>query len=143
MFFSISKKRPREGSNIATITRSLSTMPTPPPPRSSPIFVDSPLPTEELCRPITPTKPTLEASRSPLSILGDELQFSKGVRVDLNSTAKGLIWVVPEEDLLQGNIDLFCQDLVLARLGVDARGRRVEEISLLEHELAEGLDNLK
>ena len=71
------------------------------------------------------------------------MQYSKGVRVGLNPTAKDLIRVVPKEYLLQGNIEFFYRGLILACLGADARGSRVEKISRFKHELTEASDNVK
>lgn len=85
----------------------------------------------------------LEASKLLLSLLGGELQFSKEVRVDLTPTPQDLLRVVPKEDLFQSNIELLHQCLVITRRGADARGRKVEEISRLEHELVEASSSLK
>lgn len=117
------KKRSREVGNIATTTHSSGAMLTPPPPCHSPINIDSPL-TDDFNRPIPPTvvKLTPQVSRSPLLVLGDDLQFSKGLKIGLIHSMQELIRVVPEDDLLQGSIEIICPWLVLSRMSADIRG---------------------
>lgn len=54
-----------------------------------------------------------------------------------------MIRAVPDDELNQGSIEMICRGLVLAWLGADVWGHRVEEISRLEHELAEASGNLR
>ena len=56
---------------------------------------------------------------------------------------EGEIRSVPDNDLLDGGIEMICRGLVLARRGVDTRRSRVEDISRLEHDLQEVGHNLK
>ena len=111
------RKRLREASNIATITRSPRTMP--PPPRPSPINIDSPPSTDDVNHPSTVVVPTVEASKSLLSLLGGALQFSKAVQVVLPPATLEILSVVPKEDLFQDNIEMLCWCLVMTRLGTD------------------------
>jgi len=132
-----SKKRGREGGNIARTVRAVGQMPTPPPARSA--RPSSP-PTDEFNRPI-PTGvavPLINAcvggGRSVL-LTGRELQVASQHRRGDQ--------VGPRRDLLDGGIEMIRRGLVLARRGADARRSRVEDMSRLEHELQEAGQNLK
>lgn len=57
------------------------------------------------------------------------------VNFNLPPGIEDLIRAVPEDDLLDGGIEMICHDLVLTRLGAASHARRVEEVSRLEHEL--------
>jgi len=74
---------------------------------------------------------------------GGDLQFVKGVKIGLTPSTQELIRDVPNDDLIQGSIDMICRGLVLSWLGKDVWGHRVEEISRLEHKLAETSGNLR
>ena len=75
--------------------------------------------------------------------LGDDRSFSRAVSFKLPSNIEGEIRSVPDDDLLDGGIEMICRGLFLARRGADARRSRVEDISRLEHELQEAGHNLK
>jgi len=63
--------------------------------------------------------------------------------VELPLNTEEVIRAVPEDDLLQGGVEMICRGLVLTRLEANSRDRRVEEISCLEHELSEASGNLR
>jgi len=118
-------------------------MPVPPTPRA-PIDVDlSPAGEENRSIPRATAVLVDAASKSPLSVLGGDLCFSSGVRVDLPPNTEEIIWAIPENDLIQGGIEMICRGLVLTRMGAVVQGHWVEEISRLEHELSEGSSNLR
>jgi len=54
-----------------------------------------------------------------------------------------VIRAVREDDLLQGGVEMICRGLVLTPLGADILGRRVEEVSRMEHEMSEASGNLR
>ena len=98
-----------------------------PPPHPPLINLDSPSPTDDFDR-LFAVMHAPEVSKSPLSLLGGDLQLFKGVKVGLTPIAQELLCVVPEEDLFSSNIEFLCRCLIMTRLGVDTRGRKVEEI---------------
>jgi len=66
-----------------------------------------------------------------------------GVSVNLPPSTEEVIWAVPKDDLLEDGIKMVCRGLVFTRLGACARGRHMEEISRLEHELFEASSSMK
>jgi len=78
-----------------------------------------------------------------LALVGDDRSFSRAVSFKLPSNIEGEIRSVPDDDLLDGGIEMICRGLFLARRGADARRSRVEDISRLEHDLQEADHNLK
>jgi len=137
-----SKKRGREGGNIARTVREAGQMPIPPPSRSG---RNSSPPTDDFNRPI-PTAvavPVPASGGSALALLGGDRTLSRAVSIRLPPGLEGEIKSIPEGDLLNGGIEMICRGLVLARRGADVRKCRVEELSRLEHELQEAGQNLK
>ena len=136
-----SKKRNREGSNIARTARAAGQMPIPPLARSA---RPTPPPTDDFNRPIpTGVAVPLATAGGSMLALGDDRSFSRAVSFKLPSNIEGEIRSVPDDDLLDGGIEMICRGLFLARRGADARRSRVEDISRLEHELQEAGHNLK
>jgi len=61
-------------------------------------------------------------------VLGDDRSFSRAVSFKLPSNIEGEIRSDPDDDLLDGGIEMICRGLFLARRGADARRSRVEDI---------------
>ena len=61
----------------------------------------------------------MEASMSPLSVLGGDLQFARGLNVALPELTNEVIQSLPPTDLLKGNIEMMCRAFVLVQLGSD------------------------
>jgi len=87
--------------------------------------------------------PLATSGGSTLALVGDDRSFSRAVSFKLPSHIEGEIRSVPDDDLLDGDIEMICRGLFLARRGADARRSRVEDISRLEHDLQEARHNLK
>jgi len=87
--------------------------------------------------------PLASSGGSTLALVGDDRSFSRAVSFKLPSNIEGEIRSVPDDDLLDGGIEMICRDLFLARRGADARRSRVEDISRLEHDFQEAGHNLK
>ena len=130
------------GGNIARTMQAAGQMPTAPPARSA--RPASP-PTDEFNRPIPTGVAVALASSggSTLALVGGDRSFSRAVSSKLPPSIEGEIRSVPDDDLLDGGIEMICRGLVLARRGADARRSRVEDMSRLEHELQEAGQNLK
>jgi len=137
-----SKKRGLEGDNIACTVREAGQMPTPLP--SRPTRNASP-PTDDFNRPISTAVavPVSATGGSALALLGGDRSFSRVVYFQLPPGLRGEIKSIPEDDFLNGGIEMICRGLVLAWQGADARKGRMEDISCLEHELQEAGHNLK
>jgi len=115
-----SKKRGRECGNIAHTVREARQMPVPPPSRSA--RGASPA-TDDFNRPI-PTAvavPIASSGASALALLGGDRTFSRVVSFRLPSDLEEEIKSVPEDDLLDGGIEMICWGLMLARRGAKAR----------------------
>jgi len=56
-------------------------------------------------------------------VLGGDLRFSGVVNFNLPPNIEDLIRAVPKDDLLEGDIEMMCHGLILARHGAAARGR--------------------
>ena len=80
---------------------------------------------------------------SCLEVMGDDLQFSRGVQLELREATREVIQVVPLSDLLKGGLEILYRSLVMIQLRCQDQDRHAEEISRLEHELSETLGNLK
>ena len=136
-----SKKRPRDGGNVATTTRSLGSMPTPPPRReAAEVAPPSPRPVE---RGAGPSKTDAWASPSPFDILGSGYQFTRRVRVTLPDETRESFRDVSPSDLLRGGFELMCRSFVLVQNGIQGRDCQAEDVSQLEHQLAEATEDLK
>jgi len=104
-----SKKRPREGSNIATTTRSPGSMPTPPPPRREVAEVAQPSPRS---RPGS-SDVVARSAPTPFDLLGRGHQFTRRVRVALPDESRESLRDVSPTDLLRGGLELMCLSVVL------------------------------
>ena len=69
-------------------------------------------------------KAIVEVPKSPRTLLGADVRFSKGVKVGIGSSSRAMVTSIAEEELLDSGLKLFYRDLVLTRLGVDAQVRR-------------------
>jgi len=87
-------------------------------------------------------EPTV-ATTAPLTLLGRNISFYRGVQVGLTPTNENLLSSVLEEELLSVGIEMQSRGLMLTRLAFDIHNWKVEEISGLEHELAEASNSLK
>ncbi|KAK7331536.1 hypothetical protein VNO80_28271 [Phaseolus coccineus] len=85
----------------------------------------------------------MEVLMSPLTLLGGDMQFTRGVRLALLEATREVIWVVPSSDLLRGGLEMLCHSVVMIQLGCQEREHHAEEISRLDHELAETSGHLK
>jgi len=138
----LSKKRSREGGNIAHTVREAGQMPVPPPSHSA--RGASPATNDFNCPiPTAVAVPIASPSASALALLGGDRTFSRAVSFRLPSGLEEEIKSVPEDDLLDGGIEMICRGLVLARRGAKAQRGHAEEISRLEHDLQEAGHNLK
>jgi len=137
-----SKKRPREGGNIATTTRSPGSMLTPPPRRE--VAEVAPPSPRRLESATGPPKPGTGASPSPspFDLLGG-LQFTQRVHVALPNETQESIQSVSPSDLLRSNLKLMCRSVVLVQSGIQGRERQAEDVSQLEHQLVEATEDLK
>jgi len=54
-----------------------------------------------------------------------------------------LIRSVPDDDILDGGIEMISRGLILTHRGAEARRRRIEDLSGLDHELQEASSNLQ
>jgi len=138
----MSKKRARDGGNITTTTCSPGSLPTPPPGRDT-VEVDSPSPryVEQAALPIKANH-IMEVSMSPLTLLEGDLHFRRRVRVALPEDTWEVIRGVPSSELLRGGLEMLCHSVVLIQLGIQERERHAEEISRLDHQVAERTDQL-
>ena len=68
--------------------------------------------------------------------------FTNAMNFKLPSGVEELIGSVPEEDILNGGVEMICRGLMLTRRGAKARRRRVEELLCLEHQLQKASNNL-
>jgi len=117
------KKRARDGGNTARTYRYPSEMPVPPSSRA-PINLDTP-PTDDFNQLIHTTVAMSVATvqQSPLSVLGGDLRFARGVNFNLPPNTEDMIRAVPEDDLLKGSIEMMCRGFILTRHGATARRR--------------------
>jgi len=76
-------------------------------------------------------------------MLGADIRFSKGGKVGVGSSTRAMVQVVPEADLLDNGLELFCRGFILKRLGADAYGHHVEKFAWLKQELVDASYNLK
>jgi len=115
-----SKKRGREGGNIARTVREVGQMSTPPPSRST---RNASPPTDDFNRPILTAVavPVPASGGSALALLGSDRSFSWVISFRLPPGLEREIKSIPEDDLLNGGIEMICRGLVLARRGTDAR----------------------
>ena len=74
----------------------------------------------------------MAAPKSPRTVLGADILFSKGVKVGVGSSTRAMVKAILEADMLDSGLELFCRGLVLTRLSVDAYVRRVEEVTRLQ-----------
>ena len=95
--------------------------------------MDSP-PTDDFGHPIdtatvgAASRAIVEAPKSPRTLLGADMRFSKGVKVGIGSSSRAMVRAIPEEDLLDTGLELLC---------------RREDMVRLKHELVEAQHNLK
>ena len=102
-----SKKRNREGSNIARTARAAGQMPIPPLARSA---RPTPPPTDDFNRPIpTGVAVPLATAGGSMLALGDDRSFSRAVSFKLPSNIEGEIRSVPDDDLLDSGIEMICR----------------------------------
>jgi len=134
-----SKKRSREGSNIATTTRSPGSMPTPPPPRREVVEVVPPSPRS---RPGS-FDAVARSTPTPFDLLGRGHQFTRRVRVALPDESREALRDVPPTDLLRRGLELMCCSVVLMQHGLQGRDQHEEAVSQLEHQLLETTQSLK
>jgi len=136
-----SKKRPRDGGNIATTHRSPGSLPTPPPRREMAEAVPlSPRCMEQASgHQVGGHRP----SSSALDLLGGNHRFMRIVRVALPEGTQESLRSVAPMDLVRSGLELMCRSIVLVEHGVEGHDRHAEEISRMEQELAEARENLK
>ncbi|XP_068484699.1 uncharacterized protein [Phaseolus vulgaris] len=136
-----SKKRPRDDGNTATTTRSPRSLPTPPPHRE---VVEVALPSSRhVERAAGPSEAGAGASPSPFDFLGGGLQFTQRVHVALPNETRESIRGVSPSDLLRSGLELMCRSIVLFQNGIQGRDRQADDVSQLEHQLAEATEDLK
>jgi len=109
-----SKKRPREGSNIATTTGSPGSMPTPPPPCREVVEV---VPPSSRSRPGS-CDAVARSTPTPFDLLGRGHQFTRKVRVALPDESREALRDVPPTDLLRSGLELMCRSVVLMQHGL-------------------------
>ena len=80
---------------------------------------------------------------SALNLLGGGLQFMGRVRVALSEEIRESIRGVSPMDLLRSGLELVCRSIVLVEHGIQGQDRCADDVSLLEHQLAEASTNLK
>ena len=115
-----------------------------PPPSRAMTCVGS-TPTDEFNRPI-PTAvalPVTAAQESSLMLFGGDKCFTRAMNFNLPLGLEELIGSVPEEDILDGGVEMICCSLILTRREVEACRRRIEDMSRLKHLLQEASNNLK
>jgi len=133
------KKRPREGSNIATTTRSPGSMPTPPPPRREVAEVAQASPRS---RPGS-SDAMARSTPTPFDLLGRGHQFTRRVRVALPDESRESLRDVSPTDLLRSGLELMCRSVILVQHGLQGQDRHVETVSHLEHQLSKATQSLK
>jgi len=106
-----SKKRPRDGGNVATTTRSTGSLPTPPP-RQEAIEMGEPS-LRCMVNVVGLPEAGARASPSPLDLLGGGLKFTLRVRVALPRETRESIRGVSPSDLLRSGLELMCRSIVL------------------------------
>jgi len=138
-----SKKRAREGGNIARTVRALGQMSIPPPSRTV-THVESP-PTDDFNRPIpiVVVVPVAVIEKSSLALLGGDMCFTRAMNFNLPPDLKELIGSVPDDDVLNGGVEIIYRGLILTRRGAEARRQHIEDLSRLEHDLQEASNNLQ
>jgi len=137
------KKRGREGGNTACTVRDPGQMPTPPLSRTV-TRAGSP-PTDEFNRPI-PTAVAMPAAATgdaSLTLLGGDKCFTRAMNFDLPPDLEELIGSVPEDNILDGGVEMMCRGLILTCRGAEAHRRRIEDLLRLEHQLQEAFNNLQ
>ncbi|XP_068486984.1 uncharacterized protein [Phaseolus vulgaris] len=134
-----SKKRPREGSNIATTVRSPGSMPTPPPPRREAAEAVPPSPHS---RPGS-SDAVARSGPTPFDLLGRGHQFTRRVRVALPDESRESLRDVAPSELMRSGLELVCRLVVLFQHGLQAQDRHVETVSQLEHKLSEAAQSLE
>jgi len=136
-----SKKRARDGGNIATTFCSPGSLPTPPPSRREMVEAGSLSPWRVEQTSGISGWCTLANGLGPRSPGGSH-KLARRVRVALPEGTPELIRVVDPLDLLKSGLELMCRSIVLVEQGIEGRGRQVEDVSRLEKELAEAHENL-
>ena len=61
----------------------------------------------------------------------------------LPEDTREVILGVPSSDLLRGGLEILCWSFVMVQLGIQEREHHADEISWLEHKVAEGVEHLK
>ena len=137
-----SKKRARDGGNIATTYRSPGSLPTPPPSRRELVEVGSLSP-----RHVEQASGASAGGHRPptsaLDLLGGSHKFTRRVRVALPEGTRESIRSVAPLDLLKSGLELMCRSIVLVEQGIEGHDQHAEDVSRLEQELAEARENLK
>ncbi|XP_068483341.1 uncharacterized protein [Phaseolus vulgaris] len=136
-----SKKRPRDGGNIATTHRSPGSLPTPPPRREAAEAV--PLSPRRVEQASGHQAGGHRSSSSALDLLGGNHRFMRRVRVALPEGTRESLRSVPPIDLVRSGLELMCRSIVLVEHGVEGHDRHAEEVTRLEQELAEAREELK
>ena len=107
-----SKKRARDGGNIATTYRSPDSLPTPPPSRRVMVEVGSLSP-----RHVEQASGASAGGHRPptsaLDLLGGSHKFTRRVRVALLEGTRESIWSVAPMDLLKSGLELMCRSINL------------------------------
>ena len=127
-----SKKRPREGSNVATTVRSPGSMPIPPPPRREATEVAQ----------LSPRSRPGSSGPTPFDLLGRGHQFTRRVRVALPDESRESLQGVAPTELYRSGLELVCRSVVLFQHGLQGQDRHVETVSHLEHQLSEATQSL-
>ncbi len=136
-----SKKRPRDGGNIATTHRSPGSLPTPPPPRE--VVEAIPLSPRRVEQASGHQAGGHRSSSSALDLLGGNHRFMRRVRVALPEGTRESLRSVPPIDLVRSGLELMCRSIVLVEHGVEGHDRHAEEVTRLEQELAEAREDLQ
>ena len=115
-----SKKRLRDGGNVATTTRSPGAMSTPLPRREvTAVVPPSPQPVE---RGVGPSE--AGAAPSPFDPLGSGYQFTRRVRVALPEETRECFRDVAPSNLLRSGLELMCHSIVLVQNEIQGRDDR-------------------
>jgi len=138
-----SKKRPREGGNVATTVRLPGSMPTPPPSCRVVAEVVPPSPRALVQGAVGSSLAGAWASPTPFDLLGSGYQFTRRVRVALLEEARESFRYVSPSDLLRNGFELLCCSIVFAQHSLQGRDRHVEAVSHLDHQLSEATQDLK
>ena len=136
-----SKKRTRDGGNIATTTRSPGSIPTLPPCREM-VEAGSLSPRQHGANIRCSSWWTSAIDLGPRSSRGESQIHAQSSRGYFEETRESIRSINPL-DLLKSGLELMCRSIVLVEHEIEGRDRHAKVISRLEKELIEARENLK